>query len=380
MGSYIQMGHHSSSLLNEERLDKFSGAILSPVNDTEDHILTQIEQYQSEEFELIFDTQLYYPNSIRGHLIEWDYFPDDVETADHSLKRWWNNLNKQISLTVDEIEPASVCSPAIVPRSFPNGYYEMNNWIAENLCEKMEDSDIDCIMTVLIRLTDLTEENRSAEISSIVSASTLTRIYLVFISNTEPRRELQNSDELSGAMRLIRYLNEAGLNVLVGFSSSEIILWKAAGATSCASGKFFNLRRFTPSRWEPPARGGGQVPYWFEESILSLLRQSDLQRYRRFTELSKASSENPFGIQILNHIDDVSDGSWLALSWRQYLYWFSDFEERFDNQEISVRKFLREAENVWRDLDDNDIIFEDSSNEGRWIRMWRRALAEYWLH
>ena len=75
---------------------------------------------------------------------------------------------------------------------------------------------------------------------------------------------------------------------------------------------------------------------------------------------------------------NVSDGSWLALSWRQYLYWFSDFEERFDNDEISVKKFLRKAENVWRVLDDNDIIFEDSSNEGRWIRMWRRALAEYW--
>jgi len=36
-----------------------------------------------------------------------------------------------------------------------------------------------------------------------------------------------------------------------------MILWKAAGATNCASGKYFNLRRFTLSRLDEPEENGG---------------------------------------------------------------------------------------------------------------------------
>jgi hypothetical protein len=50
-----------------------------------------------------------------------------------------------------------------------------------------------------------------------------------------------------------------------------MILWKAAGATNCATGKFFNLRRFTISRFEEPdSSGGGQLGYWFEKALLGI--------------------------------------------------------------------------------------------------------------
>jgi hypothetical protein len=79
-------------------------------------------------------------------------------------------------------------------------------------------------------------------------------------------------------MKLIAALESSGQRVTVASCSSEMILWKAAGATNCATGKFFNLR-FTISRFEQPdSSGGGQLGYWFQEALLGFLRQSDLLR------------------------------------------------------------------------------------------------------
>ena len=90
---------------------------------------------------------------------------------------------------------------------------------------------------------------------------------------------LSEVEEIKGAMRLIAAMRAAGLKVTVGFLSSDVLLWKAAGASHCATGKFFNLRRFTRTRFEEPrGQGGGQLPYWFEESLMAFLRQSDVQR------------------------------------------------------------------------------------------------------
>src|SRR5580704_15281584 len=131
-------------------------------------------------------------------------------------------------------------------------------------------------------------------IASILSRSKATHVYLVFVSLMEPRREINEVEEIKGAMRLIAALREAGLEVTVGFSSSDMVLWKAAGATNCATGKFFNLRRFTRTRFEEPrGQGGGQLPYWFEESLMAFLRQSDVQRVLPLNLPRLETSPNP---------------------------------------------------------------------------------------
>lgn len=377
MGSYIQMGHHSRNLLDENDLSLFSGAILSPVNETKESLAKQIRGFQKDSFEMIFDPQLYYPNSDRGHLPNWDYFPNDFDTADHSSQTWWNALNESIYSLAHEIKPSSLCSPAYVPKNYTDSYYEMNNWIAENLKQKIQEENIDILLTSIVRLSDLTAPNRSAEIASLLSSGVLNRIYLVLLSDVEPRRELRDTDELKGAMRLISYLKSAGISVLIGFCSTDTILWKTAGAKNCASGKYFNLRRFTPSRWEPPARGGGQLSYWTEESIMAYLREPDLARLRNFRSLDITKHPNTFSDQILATIDEGLGNPWLALSWKQYLYWFSDFERRCEKVDFDTNQLLKDAEAVWRELDDNDILFDEINNDGSWIRRWRKAVVEF---
>lgn len=381
MGVYHQMGHDTKNLLHIDELSSFSGAILSPINDPETGISAQINSLREREgFETVFDPQLYYPRSERGHLREWSYFPQEVDTSDISSEAWWQEVTERMAEACIRINPHSACSPAFTPVIYQNDYYAMMVRICDFFGEVLRGTKIRPIQTVMAGLADLSVPSRALEIASIISRTKADLIYLVLVGSTEPRRELANTEEIKGAMRLISAFEQNDLRVIVGFSSSDFVLWKAAGASICATGKYFNLRRYTSSRFAEPSEGGQQLPYWFEESLLAFLRESDVIRVRNRDALSEASLCNPFGLQILETLDTMPEQAWLALSWRQYMNAFSNLEERIENGTVDISRLLIEAERRWLSLDDASILMEEPRNNGGWIRAWRRALIEYPRH
>lgn len=374
MPAYHQMGHHSTNLLLEQNLARLQGAFLSPVNADQAEVIDIIRRAQEArpDLEMIFDPQLYFPQSNRGQLKTWSHFPSDVDTADIGSWAWWSGTSAAVARVVQDVRPQSACSPAVVPRTFSsNDYYSTMVDVGDDLATRVPGAAV--LQTLLVGIDDISVRFRAEEVASIISRAAARRVFLVVCTDVEPRRELADVEGLKGVMRLIRLVEDGGQRVTVGFTSSDIALWKAAGATSCASGKFFNLRRFTKSRFEEPSGGGGQLPYWMEEGMLGFLRTSDVVRVRNAGHFSSATMRNPYTTPILSLID--SGGTWLAESWRQYLWWFADFEARADR--ATVRASLRHAESVWTALDDSEVLMEEPRNDGSWIRQWRRAVAEF---
>ena len=379
MAVYHQMGHHTENLVDHPELAAYEGAILSPVNYGEDEIALQIRKArEAGSRRVMLDPQLYFPRTERGKLREWEYFPADVDTADMSSEAWWKAVVRAFASTCRSLEPHGACSPAFRPQVFANEYFDLMLAVGAEFHDAVREAEIEPIQTVLAGLADLTSPTRPFEIASIVSRTPCTWIYLVLIGDTAPRRELADVEQLKGALRLIAALEDAGLRVIVGFSSSDLVLWKAAGASICATGKFFNLRRFTQSRWEEPGQGGGQLPYWFEESLMAFVRESDLIRLRDANLLSPVHESNPFAVEILRTIRDEPGSPWLALSWRQYMYAFADLEARIALHQVDIDELLRGAENSWRALEDRrpPILMEEIRNDGSWLRARRRALLE----
>ena len=380
MPVYHQMGHHSENLLLVPELNRYAGAILSPVNYAENEIADQIRLAERiGEFECLLDPQLYYPNTMRGRLREWSYFPDDVDTADIASDAWWDRLLDALCGVCARISPSGLCSPAVVPRVFGDAYYGQLVAVGNRLSDRLVGTPITAIQTALVSVDDVASSERANAISSVFTASRCDRLYLVLCGAVEPRRELADVEALKGAMMLIRLLRDAGVSVVVGFCSSDVVLWKIAGAEACATGKFFNLRRFTSSRFDEPSQGGGQLPYWYEESLVAFLRESDVLRLQRRGELSDASLANPFGQAILGKFIQEPGTAWLALGWKQFMYWFMDVESRIAEGRIDVPGMLQGAETMWLALEDTGVLMEEPRNNGSWLRPWRRAVSEYRL-
>lgn len=377
MGVYHQMGHDSANLLGDIRLSRYRGAVLSPVDFPEPKTVRVPRQYQRPGFECIFDPQLYYPRAAQRFLPDWQYYPQDVDTADLSSRGWWSQRVFALSTVCRRIGVNAVCSPAVAPRSYSAAYYDLVIDVAEELKAQLQTNGTEVIPTVIVHLRDLALSRNVLEVASIITRASSARIYLIFVADVEPRREIGQTDDLTGGMRLVRTVEDAGLRLLIGYTSSDMILWRAAGAANCATGKFFNLRRFTPSRWDPPAQGGGQLPYWFEESVLAFLREADILRLQAASKLSPASSENPLCGNILGRITAIPRSAWLAESWRQYMYWFQEAENRLRSNATTVDAMLNIAEQNWADLKTLGVLLEEPANDGRWVSRWRRAVADY---
>lgn len=377
MPVYHQMGHQSDNLIIESDLSSYHGAILSPVNYTQEEMVSKFgsDFRTNESFELVFDPQLYFPRTERQKLLNWQYFPQDVDTINLSESAWWTQLVFNLTETLKQVRPNAVCTPVVVPRSFSNEYYKQMAQVTIELCDQVAPLSIEVLQTVVVGLSDLADYRRVMSIASIITATKVNRAYIVFSGNTSPRRELDDPEELKGAMLLIDLLKENGINVLVGYCSSDMVLWKHAGAESCASGKFFNLRRFTSSRWDDIDGGGGQIAYWFEESLLAFLRASDISRIGKIDLISESSQRNPFSQKILAALPRGE--AWLGLGWRQFMYWFSDIESRLVQKDVDTLRLLRDADRNWGEIEDSNTILEERRNDGRWIRQWLRAAVEF---
>lgn len=146
-------------------------------------------------------------------------------------------------------------------------------------------------------------------------------------------------------------------------------------------GQFFCYRqviqpaRFTSSRFDEPS-GGGQLPYWFEKSILAYLREGDLVRMNNEGKLHRDYIKNPFSVEILDQLENDPGTAWLGLSWKNYLYCFAELEAELTSKKI-IRDMLVSAENNWNTLEDEDFLMEEARNNGDWIRKWRIAIRSF---
>ena len=389
MAVYHQLGHNSNNLVLEAHLRNYLGVILSPINYKLEEIQTFISNCRRgnlTHLHFIFDPQLYNPSSNRGELPTWKYFPNDVGTADPTQSDWWRNICNRLAAEITSLGVDAVCSPVLSPRSFSDEYYALALNITDLLNQSLIDirvTDVEIYQTLIVNLSDLGQVDRAEQIASIISRTKANKVYLLLLSTLEPRRELAEPDELFGAMKLIKLLENAGLPVLVGYTSVDMVLWKAAGAEACATGKYFNLRRFTLTRFEEPSgQGGGQLSYWFEESLLAFLREPDMLRVKTLGLLGVGSSDNISGQDIQAFIRGNPGVAWLAKSWRQYMLAYQLLEATVPSNNLTrVNELLIEGETNWLRLEDESILMDEPRNNGSWIRRWRITLGDFrrWL-
>ncbi len=373
MAAYLQMGHDSENLVGAEDLDEFRGIILSPVNRNETELQGHISRFRlGGTFEIVLDPQLYYPGNSKGALSSYAYFPRNENSPVD-----WVTVCREICLLAPRLGVDTVCSPALIPAQWTDEYFQQ---VLDNA--RMLAAETHTLLTIAVPLLALRDMNFILRLTSIFTQFE-GGFYLVIVSDVDPRREIADALGLGGLLYLISLLAKGNREVVVSHCSSDMVLYKAAGASHCATGKFFNLRRFSKARFEETsAGGGGQLPYRFEHSLLGFLRQADVLRLRarNFSTLIGAGfSQNHWSSEIDALAATRPEAAWLAMAWKQYLSWFGKVENFLSGEDsrIIVREWLRTAEENWSMLNDAEVLLDENANNGAWIRPWRQALSDF---
>lgn len=381
MGSYHQMGHDSWNLVTDSKLKGFKGIILSPVNEPIAELDTKLKKLTAKNntLNIILDPQYYKPSSQRGCLPEWPHFELDVDTVDATNTRWWHDKVKKLLDVAKKLNVSSVCTLSILPRQFSDDFYKWSRDLAAYQYEEAKESSIETLFTLIVSLPEMATKGRSETIASIVSSTKIDRVYLVISDDIPPRQQRKDVESLVGVLKLIKLLEDADIKVLVSFTGLDMLLWKAAGASDVATGKFFNLRRFDHVRFfDEGPEGGRVIPYWTDSNLITWLRDSDvllLNRHNLISPEIQGFSGNPYSVEILNILKSGSGKAWVALGWRQYLHWFASTEELATENNQVVKSILANADAYWRKVDELSLFMTDRQNDGSWIRPWLNAIA-----
>jgi len=377
MAAYLQLGHDSWNLLDERNLQRFGGIVISPVNDPPSSVLERLRRIQEagRTPEIIFDSQVYNPRSGKGHLPAWGYLPDVFDTATWGVAAQWLSVARGAVAAAVAIGADAVCSPAFVPRSFTDDYYRLIADIADETVLEAAKNNCSVLLTAIVSLQELALNGRALEIASIISSSSVDRIYLIFQSDKAPKEHYEDLLALQGAMLLVAALSRS-MRVQIAFCGHDAILWKAVGAQDITSGKFLNLRRFSLGRWEETDTQGRVIPYWNDSSLITLLREADVVRLDRLQLIDEeVVNENPYSKQILAIIRSGTGKPWVGLSWRQYLYWFSTIDRSIATLS-DCRTLLKQCDWLWGRVQQNEVLFIDRLNDGSWVRAWISACAK----
>lgn len=374
MAAYHQMGHDSWNLVGEDALRSFSGLVLSPVNSGPKTVIERLKSVR-DGLDIVLDPHFYKPTSDRGCLPEWAHFSDALDTTDIGDGRWWHERCEQLAIEAARIGATSIASPSIIPRTFDAAYYDWAVNCAEMLDGIVGQERMSVLITGIVRVSEIGQPGAAERIASLLTRTSLQRVYLVLYDDIPPRTQRTDSGALAGAMRLISAIEEAGSRTLVAFAGLDMLLWKAAGATHVATGKFFNVRRFVPGRFDEPLEGGRQLPYWTHDDYITWMREDDVRLLLRIGLFNREHAiANPYSRQILEILDSNSGAAWVGLGWRQYMYWFAQQEAEIAAGRSNVRDILVLADRKWSELETSGALLFDRINNGEWVRAWLNAL------
>jgi len=85
--------------------------------------------------------------------------------------------------------------------------------VCESLQSELKGSSVEVIQTVIVNMQDLNSLERVMRVASIISKTSAEMVYLVFMSDKEPRLEFADMDPLKYSMRLISEVKRADLKV-----------------------------------------------------------------------------------------------------------------------------------------------------------------------
>lgn len=252
MKIYHQCGHNFIWNLQSYSEDQVGdGFILSPVNIEAIKIR---ERFSSEMLSKSWiDPQMYLPEDGKGNLSTYPFFPSNVvnpfSTSD--FKECAGEVARDCLTFQNSLGLKYHVIPARHYVDLPENYFSQLEalYVEPFLCASDNlGLSTPLLLTLIVKPFQLEKGvSRDEILSWATSFSEISGIYLI-LENQFSSKMIKDPAYLSGAMRFIKVLRDNDLEVHLGYTGAEGLLYSIPDATSASIGSYENLRSFDISR------------------------------------------------------------------------------------------------------------------------------------
>lgn len=260
MKIYHQLGFRYNWNIESVEKGIGDGMIFSPVNIDYD----KLKNMGKKEISFL-DPQLYLLNEAKGVLDTYPYFPgnlkDDFSTVD--LEKFDDQIaSKCIDLQI-ELDFEYIVIPTRYFEENPSSYFEQvketfvlpfSNYINKSGIDKK------VLITVIVKQSMvIDEEKRNEVLNWVTGLQSIDGVYIIF-ENNFTSKQIKDFKYLLGVLRIIRVLKDNHLEIHIGYTNTEAILYSIANPDSVSMGSYENLRSFNIKRFKDQESGQGRGP------------------------------------------------------------------------------------------------------------------------
>ncbi|GAB4036695.1 hypothetical protein [Spirosoma jeollabukense] len=359
------------------------GLIYSPVNVKS----SDIEKLDLSLRETSFlDPQIYLPSENKGMLETYSYFPvnivDNFNTVDFS-EHYGKLASECVSFQLKN-NFEYIIIPARYYEEIPSSYFEQQfEYFINPFCEYIRLNNIDkkILLTVIVKSIMLTDKQKREDLLNwITGIQNIDGIYVIF-ENSFTSKQIKDTNYLYSALIFINALKINQLEVHIGYSNVEGLLYSVANPDSISIGSYENLRSFNYKRFldlensvqrSPNARiYSGKLFQWIDYSYLAGLKTL----YPNYEELFEESEYKPLMF--------VPEYKWHFAKPQPYLHYFYVFfnQVRSLPEDLSERiNYLKNAFaaaiKLFTNISDSGVLL-DPNSDGSHLYIWTTVLNMY---
>ncbi|WHI46397.1 hypothetical protein [Microbulbifer sp. VAAF005] len=245
---YHQVGHNANWNIDSFQDDNIGdGLILSPVHQP----INQIEKLSSETKGCsFFDPQFYLPNSQKSKLQTYDFFPEVVSggfsTIDFSASAH-ESAERCIAFQLGQNFDRVIIPARFYDQMIPNYVEQQEAYTVSPFLQCLKEIDLNKPVYMTLPVTDHMIKNtsyRSMILNWVTSHPEVDGVY-VFVDIERRRKQIQDIDSIFEMLRFLADLKKADLDVVIGYSNTESLLFGLVGEISVTCGTFENTRMFS---------------------------------------------------------------------------------------------------------------------------------------
>lgn len=252
MRLYHQCGHNFVwNIQSYEEDNVGDGFILSPVNIEANKISERFDQDQLSKSWM--DPQIYLPGDNKSYLSTYPFFPSNALNP-FSTERFEQNASTLAKACLNFQAKLELKYFVIPTRHFtdiPQNYFsQLQSMYVLPYIDAMDELGLanPLLLTIIVKPFQLAlGPDRDEILTWATSFSGIHGIYLI-LENQFTSKQIKDPGFLCGAMRFIKALRDNGLEVHLGYTGNEGILYSIADPTSVSIGTYENLRSFDISR------------------------------------------------------------------------------------------------------------------------------------
>lgn len=384
MDTFHQCGHNSVWNLDSIEHDGAgAGLIISPVNMEAGGLQDKIPEAVRNESWL--DPQFYLPGDSKGQLVTYPYFPANVveqfntgEYSEHALEVAERCLQFQHDLGLRYV--------TIPTRYFGNTpadhLVELSDLFVEPFLEAYSKLGFGSplLLTVIAKEHQIAPgDERDELLSWITGFQGIGAVYLIF-ENSEASKQIKDPGFLANGLRFIHILRQNDMDVHIGYSGLEGLLYSVADASSVSMGSYENLRSFgidrlTSKEAQPrnppkPRVYSGKLLQWMEDTYLPPIRQL-------VGDWSEHFDDSPYKEYLLDPESRLNFQR--SEIYKHYFYLFSQQAASLPVLDERINFLRNHVEGAMARFDAIRAsgVFLDSESDGSHLPAWMNAMAMF---